>query len=208
MFAPLFVAVGVALLSSAFQTAAQFDHRVTTTTTSHTATTTTATQPRARVLEDEDTAPSAAAKEKKGFTDSSGGAGGGSGGAGGDKASSPTPNVPAQKITSPSTSPSSSERRGGAIEALLGVRESRVLPRELRARVRVASSELTAAGLGPLAAAAVDAYGGGERVRIRDKRKREGAVAGLFLGYLLEVFLIFTKKKVLVMSQRYRAHKF
>lgn len=47
---------------------------------------------------------------------------------------------------------------------LLGVQRSRGLPRELRARVRAASEELAAAGLGPLANAALDSYGGGARM--------------------------------------------
>jgi hypothetical protein len=50
------------------------------------------------------------------------------------------------------------------VEALSGIRDSRVLPRELKGRMRAAASELEAAGLAPLAAAAVAAYGGDAKV--------------------------------------------
>lgn len=91
-------------------------------------------------------------------------------------AASQTPNPTLTPDTPSPTSSTSAPPRGetatpaaaAAVEeedSLLSVRESRVLPRELHARVRAAAGELTAAGLGPLAAAAVDSYGGGERVR-------------------------------------------
>ena len=47
-------------------------------------------------------------------------------------------------------------------DSLAAVAESPSLPRELLARVRASGAELAAAGLAPLAAAAVDARGGGD----------------------------------------------
>lgn len=50
------------------------------------------------------------------------------------------------------------------------------LPRELRARVRSASRELADAGLAPLAATALETYGGATEVRRRDPTRPTPAI--------------------------------